>query len=108
MYEQARAHLQATLDEIRAAGLWKHERIIASPQGAHIVSAGKEVLNFCANNYLGLADDPALVTAALLVQLRDRRGRGSALLAGLPLKTQGLLLGSSFALTNAMDLVIGN
>jgi glycine C-acetyltransferase len=64
MYEQARAHLQATLDEIRAAGLWKHERTIESPQGAHIVSGGQEVLNFCANNYLGLSSHPRIVAAA--------------------------------------------
>jgi glycine C-acetyltransferase len=59
-----RDELRATLDEIRAAGLYKHERELASPQSAHVRSNGAEVLNFCANNYLGLADHPALVDAA--------------------------------------------
>jgi glycine C-acetyltransferase len=59
-----RDELQTTLDEIRAAGLYKHERELASPQSAHVRSNGAEVLNFCANNYLGLADHPALVEAA--------------------------------------------
>jgi glycine C-acetyltransferase len=59
-----REELQTTLDEIRAAGLYKHERELASPQSAHVRSNGAEVLNFCANNYLGLADHPALVDAA--------------------------------------------
>jgi glycine C-acetyltransferase len=59
-----RDELRTTLDEIRAAGLYKHERELASPQSAHVRSNGAEVLNFCANNYLGLADHPALVDAA--------------------------------------------
>jgi glycine C-acetyltransferase len=59
-----RDELQTTLDEIRAAGLYKHERELASPQSAHVRSNGADVLNFCANNYLGLADHPALVDAA--------------------------------------------
>jgi glycine C-acetyltransferase len=59
-----RDELRATLDEIRAAGLYKHERELTSPQSAHVRSNGAEVLNFCANNYLGLADHPALVDAA--------------------------------------------
>ena len=59
------AHLQATLAQIRADGFEKPERIIATPQGANIALAdGKQVLNFCANNYLGLADDARLITAA--------------------------------------------
>ena len=59
------SHLDQELDEIRAAGLYKPERIITSPQSADIeVSGGEHVLNFCANNYLGLADNPDLVTAA--------------------------------------------
>ncbi len=54
-----------TLDEIRAAGLFKSERIIASPQSAEIQLAdGRTVLNFCANNYLGLADHPDIIAAA--------------------------------------------
>nr|WP_294864288.1 glycine C-acetyltransferase [uncultured Pseudogulbenkiania sp.] len=59
------AHLQATLAQIRADGFEKPERIIASPQGADIALAnGHHVLNFCANNYLGLADDARLIAAA--------------------------------------------
>ncbi|MBC7655747.1 MAG: glycine C-acetyltransferase [Frankiaceae bacterium] len=54
-----------TLDEIRAAGLFKSERVIASPQSAEIELAdGRTVLNFCANNYLGLADHPEIIAAA--------------------------------------------
>src|SRR5262245_20908441 len=57
--------LQAELAAIRSAGTFKAERTIVSPQGAHIeVEGGREVLNFCANNYLGLADDERLVEAA--------------------------------------------
>jgi len=57
--------LQETLEEIRAAGLYKTERVITTPQGVEIrVQDGREVLNFCANNYLGLADHPDVVAAA--------------------------------------------
>jgi glycine C-acetyltransferase len=57
--------LEETLEEIRAAGLYKNERIITTPQGVEIkVQDGREVLNFCANNYLGLADHPEVVAAA--------------------------------------------
>ncbi|GAA0516526.1 2-amino-3-ketobutyrate coenzyme A ligase [Saccharopolyspora subtropica] len=56
--------LRAELAEIRAAGLYKDERVLDSPQRARVGVAGTEVLNFCANNYLGLADHPALVAAA--------------------------------------------
>src|SRR5438067_10186956 len=57
--------LTKTLDEIKAQGLYKTERIITTPQDAHIaVAGGKRVLNLCANNYLGLADHPALIAAA--------------------------------------------
>src|SRR5262245_56085203 len=59
-----RDELQATLDEIRTAGLDQKERWLASPQSAHVQSGGNDVLNFCANNYLGLADHPALIDAA--------------------------------------------
>ncbi|WP_460605533.1 glycine C-acetyltransferase [Jatrophihabitans fulvus] len=64
MYGAVRAQLRETLDEIREAGLYKHERELASPQAAHVRSGGADVLNFCANNYLGLADHPSVVAAA--------------------------------------------
>ena len=64
MYTTLRAELETTLAEIRAAGLYKTERQLGSPQSAHVRSAGRDVLNFCANNYLGFADDPRLVSAA--------------------------------------------
>ncbi len=64
MLEAARAHYQATLQEITAAGLRKDERLLAGPQGARISTAQGEVLNFCANNYLGLSSHPAVVAAA--------------------------------------------
>lgn len=64
MYSSVRGQLEDTLAEIRAAGLYKTERELASPQAAHVRSAGDDVLNFCANNYLGFADDPRLVSAA--------------------------------------------
>jgi glycine C-acetyltransferase len=58
------ARIKTTLDEVRAAGLWKEERQLLGPQGANIKVAQGEVLNFCANNYLGLANHPELVAAA--------------------------------------------
>jgi glycine C-acetyltransferase len=59
------AHLQKTLADIEAAGLFKRERVITTPQSAHItVSGGRQVLNFCANNYLGLADNPEIIRSA--------------------------------------------
>ncbi|MEJ7137130.1 glycine C-acetyltransferase [Amphibiibacter pelophylacis] len=65
MREQFLAHLRQTTGQIRADGFYKDERTIASPQSALIrLQDGREVLNFCANNYLGLADDPRLVQAA--------------------------------------------
>jgi glycine C-acetyltransferase len=65
MYGAMRDDLRAGLDDIRAAGLYKAERVIGSPQNASVrVGSGDEVLNFCANNYLGLADHPTLVAAA--------------------------------------------
>jgi len=58
-------HLEKTLADLEAAGLFKRERLIATPQAAHIaVTGGRNVLNFCANNYLGLANHPTLVAAA--------------------------------------------
>ncbi len=56
--------LTATLDQIRADGLWKDERQLTSPQQAHITTTKAEALNFCANNYLGLADHPDVLAAA--------------------------------------------
>ncbi len=66
MYKNAKDQFSATLDEIREAGLWKGERIITSPQDANIRVATGEgtVVNFCANNYLGLGNHPALIEAA--------------------------------------------
>jgi glycine C-acetyltransferase len=64
MYALIKPRLRGELDAIREAGLWKGERIVEGPQGAHVPVGGREVLNFCANNYLGLADDPGLVRAA--------------------------------------------
>ena len=65
MFEKSKSILQAELNAIREAGLYKKERIITTPQGAAIkTSDGKEVLNFCANNYLGLSSHPDVVAAA--------------------------------------------
>jgi glycine C-acetyltransferase len=64
MYGSMGEQLAATLDEIRAAGLYKNERQISSPQSNHITASGRQVLNFCANNYLGLADHPQIIAAA--------------------------------------------
>ncbi len=64
MFENDRARFRQELDEIRTAGLWKEERVIQSPQGAWITVNGKQVLCLCANNYLGLANDPGLKQAA--------------------------------------------
>lgn len=65
MYGSFKTHLQEQLDEIKASGLYKEERIITGPQQAAIrVSTGQEVLNFCANNYLGLSNHPRVLEAA--------------------------------------------
>lgn len=65
MYGEFKNFLTSQLDDIKAAGLYKNERIITTPQKADIkVNAGQEVLNFCANNYLGLANNPRLIQAA--------------------------------------------
>jgi glycine C-acetyltransferase len=74
MYGPAKDVFAASLSEIRNAGLWKHERVIESKQGAHIQTAGKEVLNFCANNYLGLSSHPTVVAAAAAAL--EERGYG--------------------------------
>src|SRR5436853_1228421 len=69
--------LSQTLEEIKSQGLFKTERVITTPQEAHIgISGGKRVLNMCANNYLGLADHPALVAAAK--EALDTHGFGMA------------------------------
>lgn len=67
-------HLRQSLDALREAGLYKEERIIESPQDAAIMVRGKEVLNFCANNYLGLSNHPRLIEASK--KMMDRRGFG--------------------------------
>ena len=74
MYGNFQQHLQNELEEIRQAGLYKNERLIQGPQQAAIQVAGKEVLNFCANNYLGLSNHPRLVQAAK--DMMDQRGYG--------------------------------
>jgi len=76
MFEQMRSHLVMQLEEIRSAGLWKPERVIESPQGATVAVAEHDVLNLCANNYLGLADHPEVVAAAK--HALDRWGYGMA------------------------------
>lgn len=77
MFNSFQKQVQAQLDEIRAAGTYKNERVIITPQGATIrVSDGKEVLNLCANNYLGLAQHPAIAAAAK--EAIDRWGYGMA------------------------------
>ncbi len=74
MYSNFKKHLQTELADIEAAGLYKNERLICSPQSAEIRVNNQTVLNFCANNYLGLADNPELIAAAK--QAMDERGYG--------------------------------
>ena len=76
MFDRMRSHLIMQLEEIRSAGLEKPERVIDSPQGAMVAVLDREVLNLCANNYLGLADHPAVVAAAK--DALDRWGYGMA------------------------------
>jgi glycine C-acetyltransferase len=64
MHPNIHLTIQAELDELGSAGLFKRERIIQSPQSAHIIANGREVLNFCANNYLGLSSHPDVIKAA--------------------------------------------
>jgi glycine C-acetyltransferase len=73
---QTRAHLQKQIDEIRSAGLFKEERLIASPQQARVQVGSRKVLNLCANNYLGLANHPRLIAA--VKQGLETRGFGMA------------------------------
>src|ERR1035437_5723296 len=70
------ANLKGQISEIRAAGTYKNERIITSPQSVEIEVAGKKVLNFCANNYLGFADNKRIIQAAK--NIMDTRGYGMA------------------------------
>ncbi len=74
MYGKIKEHLQEELAKIKEAGLYKTERVIESPQRATIEVAGREVLNFCANNYLGLSDNHRLIEAAK--KAMDERGYG--------------------------------
>mgnify|MGYP004615710857 FL=1 len=77
MYTEFQKHLQTTLQDIKDAGLYKNERIIITPQSSAIkVEGGKDVINFCANNYLGLADSKELIQAAK--DRMDERGYGMA------------------------------
>src|SRR5438552_17274910 len=77
MYRSFHQHVSQQLDEIRAAGTYKRERVIITPQGTTIrVSDGKPVLNLCANNYLGLAQHPAIAAAAK--EALDKWGYGMA------------------------------
>jgi glycine C-acetyltransferase len=77
MYAKLQEHLRTQLHDIREKGLYKSERIITSPQNAHVgVTGRKDVLNLCANNYLGLADHPRVVAAAK--KAIDERGNGLA------------------------------
>ena len=74
MYGKMKEHLSKNLSELRKAGLYKEERLIESPQNSSIIVKGKEVLNFCANNYLGLSNHPRLIEGAK--KMMDRRGFG--------------------------------
>ena len=74
MYGKMKEHLSQTLAEIKEAGLYKEERLIESAQQAAITVKGKEVLNFCANNYLGLSNHPRLIKASQ--EMMERRGFG--------------------------------
>ena len=78
MYGKFQQHLQAELEAIEQAGLYKKERNIASPQSAQItLQDGSEALNFCANNYLGLADNARLIAAAKKAIVRPRGCAGA-------------------------------
>ena len=74
MYGKMKEHLSKSIAEIKEAGLYKEERLIESAQQAAITVKGKEVLNFCANNYLGLSNHPRLIEGAK--RMMDRRGLG--------------------------------
>lgn len=74
MYDDAKQVYAAEIALIKETGLYKHERVISTPQGARIVSDGREVLNFCANNYLGLSSHPQVIAGAK--QALDSHGFG--------------------------------
>src|SRR5260370_39560389 len=77
MFSSVAPQIADELGEIRSQGLFKNERVIASPQRASIaVADGTQVLNLCANNYLGLADDPGIIEAAK--EALDQRAFGMA------------------------------
>ena len=64
MYTSVQKDLQKTLDDIQTAGLYKRERLLDSPQASHVLSTEKDLINFCSNNYIGLANTPAVIAAA--------------------------------------------
>ena len=76
MYTKTRAELRKTLEEIKSAGLYKQERLLDSPQAPHVESGDRDLLNFCSNNYLGLANHPDVIAAAK--QSLDANGFGMA------------------------------
>ena len=98
MYANAKSVFSAALAEIESAGLWKHERLITSPQAAHITTNGKEVINFCANNYLGLSSHPRVMAAA-------RKAPGSLNYASGGIGSAAHLSGAAFASATSANLV---
>lgn len=64
MFTHIQQDLQKTLDDIQAAGLYKRERLLDSPQASHVLSSKQDLINFCSNNYIGLANNPAVIAAA--------------------------------------------
>ncbi len=64
MYTSVKHDLKKTLDDIQTAGLYKRERLLDSPQSSHVLSSEKDLINFCSNNYLGLANNSSVITAA--------------------------------------------
>src|SRR5947208_9888967 len=101
MLAEFEKQLSQTLEEIKSQGLYKTERIITTPQDAHIaVAGGKRVLNMCANNYLGLADHPELIKAAK--QALDPHGLGMASVRFI-CGTQDLHQKLEAALTNFLE-----